>query len=103
MKTEITFYFMRNRVSGDGDYTNWTAVTDPAESVCFEVGDDYFEGNAGDIPDWCEKNGHDCVVHTETKDRFIDWEGKEVFKNERDYLNHKEWEQAADDYGGDWQ
>lgn len=97
MKTEIIFYFVRN-----GDYTNWIAVTDPAESVCFEVGDDYFEGNAGDIPAWCEKNSHQCVVYVENKPRFIDWGGKRVFKSEQDYLEFTKWEQAAEDCIGDW-
>ena len=97
MKTEVTFYFARN-----GDYTAWTAVTNPGMDVAFEVGDDYFEGAAGDIPAWCEKNGHSCIVHMETKDRFIDWEKKRIYRNERECLEYNEWEQAANDYGGDW-
>lgn len=97
MKTEIIFYFVRN-----GEYTAWVAVTDPAEGVAFEVGDDCFEGNASDIPAWCEENMYDCVIHTENKPRFIDWGGNRVYTSEQECIEYKEREQAADDYGGDW-
>ena len=81
IKTKITFYFMRN-----GDYTAWTVVKDPGMDTFFDIGDDCFDGTAGAIPAWCEKNGYRCVVHTENQNRFIDWEGKRVYYSEQEYL-----------------
>lgn len=97
MKTEIIFYFLRNR-----NYNTWVAVDDCGVDVAFELGNDCFEGVADSIPAWCEARGYDCVVHTETKDRFIDWEDNSVYHSEQECLEYKEREQAADDYG-DWQ
>lgn len=98
MKTEIIFYFLRNRnynnrLSGCVGCSTWVAVDDYGVDVAFELGDDCFEGVADSIPAWCKTRGYDCVVHVENKPRFIDWEGKEVFSSEDEYLEHKEFKQ----------
>lgn len=94
MKTEIIFYFLRNR-----NHTTWVAVDDYGVDVAFKLGNDCFEGVADSIPAWCEARGYDCVQGIETKDRFIDWEGRRVYHSEQEYLEHKEWQRMADDYG----
>lgn len=46
---------------GDERAYDWCVVREDGETVVLDFGEQYFEGNAGDIRKWCEEEGLPCI------------------------------------------
>jgi len=68
-RTKVYYYFVSNGID-----TAWVATDEPAANACFELGEDYFEGNAGDIIGWAEESGYRATMMVDEKRFNIDWD-----------------------------